>query len=51
MFVYAPKEWRLQYAKTNPLVKAKDEKGIKDEVKRPTATVLPTTTLHPEPLG
>ena len=30
VFVYAPKEWRLQYAKTNPLVKAKDEKGIKD---------------------
>ena len=32
VFVYAPKEWRLQYAKTNPLVKAKDEKGIKDEI-------------------
>ena len=32
--VYAPKEWRLQYAKTNPLVKAKDEKGIKDEVEK-----------------
>ena len=34
VFVYAPKEWRLQYAKTNPLVKAKDEKGIKDEVEK-----------------
>lgn len=29
-----PKEWRLEYAKTNPLVKAKDEKGIKDEVEK-----------------
>ena len=34
VFVYAPKEWRLQYAKTNPLVKAKDEKGIKEEVEK-----------------
>ena len=34
VFVYAPKEWRLEYAKTNPLVKAKDEKGIKDEVEK-----------------
>ena len=30
VFVYAPKEWRLEYAKTNPLVKAKDAKGIKE---------------------
>ena len=34
VFVYAPKEWRLEYAKTNPLVKAKDEKGIEDEVEK-----------------
>ena len=34
VFVYAPKEWRLEYAKINPLVKAKDEKGIKDEVEK-----------------
>ena len=34
VFVYAPKEWRLEYAKTNPLVKAKDEKGIKEEVEK-----------------
>ena len=35
VFVYAPKDWRLEYAKTNPLVKAKDEKGIKEEVEKP----------------
>ncbi len=34
VFVYAPKEWRLEYAKTNPLVKAKDAKGIKEEVEK-----------------
>ena len=34
VFVYAPKEWRLEYAKTNPLVKATDEKGIKEEVEK-----------------
>ena len=34
VFVYAPKDWRLEYAKTNPLVKAKDEKGIKEEVEK-----------------
>ena len=34
VFVYAPKEWRLEYAKTNPFVKATDEKGIKEEVEK-----------------
>ena len=34
VFVYAPKDWRLEYAKTNPLVKAKDAKGIKDELEK-----------------
>ena len=32
VFIYAPVEWRREYAKTNPLVKATDEKGIKDEI-------------------
>ena len=60
VFVYAPKEWRLQYAKTNPLVKAKDEKGIKDEVEKTDRNrsayynyytqnrwAMPTTTIWP----
>ena len=52
VFVYAPKEWRLEYAKTNPLVKAKDEKGHQGRGgKRPTATVLPTTTTTPRTAG
>ena len=52
VFVYAPKEWRLEYAKTNPLVKAKDAKGIKEEVEkdRPQPFGL-LQLLHPEPLG
>ena len=43
VFIYAPVEWRrelaktdplLEYAKSNPLVKAKDAKGIKEEVEK-----------------
>ena len=63
VFVYAPKEWRLEYAKTNPLVKAKDEKGIKDEVEKTDRNrsayynyytqnrwVMPTTMIWPSTL-
>ena len=32
VFIYAPVEWRREYAKTNPLVKATTEKGIRDEI-------------------
>ncbi len=32
VFVYAPVEWRREYAKTNPIVKAATEKGIRDEI-------------------
>ncbi len=52
VFVYAPKEWRLEYAKDHPLVKAKDEKGIKDEVeKTDRKPFCLLQLLHPEPLG
>ena len=32
VFVYAPLAWRREYAKTNPIVKATTEKGIRDEI-------------------
>ena len=51
VFVYAPKDWRLEYAKTNPLVKAKDEKGIKEEVEKTDRPLGLLQLLHPEPLG
>lgn len=34
VFVYAPVEWRRVYAKTNPIVKATTEKGIRDEIEK-----------------
>ena len=34
VFIYAPVEWRRELAKTDPLVKAKDEKGIKEEIEK-----------------
>ncbi len=34
VFIYAPVEFRREYAKTNPIVKAKDEKGIRDEIEK-----------------
>ena len=34
VFLYAPVEWRRELAKTDPLVKAKDEKGIKEEIEK-----------------
>ena len=48
VFVHAPVEWRRQYAKTNPIVKATTEKGIRDEIDK-TDRLL--QLLHPEPLG
>ena len=51
VFVYAPKEWRLEYAKTNPLVKAKEPRASRRKWKRPTATVRPTTTTTPRTAG
>ena len=32
VFVHAPVAWRREYAKTNPIVKATTEKGIRDEI-------------------
>ena len=32
VFVHAPVEWRREYAKTNPIVKATTEKGIREEI-------------------
>ena len=32
VFIYAPVEWRREYAKINPLVKDKSEKGIRDAI-------------------
>ena len=34
VFIYAPVEWRRELAKTDPLVKAHDEKGIKEEIEK-----------------
>ncbi len=34
VFIYAPVEFRREFAKTNPIVKAKDEKGIRDEIEK-----------------
>jgi len=34
VFIYAPAEWRREYAKTNPLVRATDDKGIKEEIEK-----------------
>ena len=45
VFVYAPKEWRLEYAKTNP------PRASRRKWKRPTATVRPTTTTTPRTAG
>ena len=52
VFIYAPVEWRRELAKTDPLVKAHDEKGIKEEIEknRPQPCCL-LQLLHPEPLG
>ena len=52
VFIYAPVEWRRELAKTDPLVKAHDEKGIKEEIEktdRNRRCLL--QLLHPEPLG
>ena len=32
VFIYAPVEFRREYAKTNPIVKATTEKGIREEI-------------------
>ena len=32
VFIYAPVEWRREYAKANPLVQATTEKGIREEI-------------------
>ena len=32
VFIYAPVEWRREYAKINPLVQATTEKGIREEI-------------------
>lgn len=34
VFIHAPFEWRYEFAKTNPHVKAKDEKGIREEIEK-----------------
>jgi cytidylate kinase len=34
VFVYAPVEFRREYAKTNPVVKATTEKGIREEIEK-----------------
>ena len=34
VFIYAPVEWRRELAKTDPMVKAHDEKGIKEEIEK-----------------
>ena len=51
VFVYAPKEWRLEYAKTNPLSRPRTKRASRTRWKRPTATVLPTTTTTPRTAG
>ena len=38
VFVHAPVEWRREYAKTNPIVKATTEKGIRDTPRTAGAT-------------
>ena len=50
VFVYAPKEWRLEYAKTNPLVKARRKHQGRGGKNRPQPFCL-LQLLHPEPLG
>ena len=39
VFIYAPVEWRRELAKTDPLVKAHDEKGIKEEIEKTMDTI------------
>ena len=51
VFVYAPKEWRLEYAKTTPWSRPRTPRASRKRSKRPTATVLPTTTTTPRTAG
>ena len=52
VFVYAPKEWRLEYAKTNPSGQGQGRKGHQGRggKDRPQPLGL-LQLLHPEPLG
>ena len=51
VFVYAPKEWRLEYARPTPWSRPRTPRASRRKWKRPTATARPTTTTTPRTAG